>query len=207
MFQKILIVEDEPIIAEDLSLILEKAGYRVVGIANDGSRALDLLHSQSPDLALLDIALDSGMSGIEIAKVINEKYEIPFIFITSFSDKHTLEQAKDVYPDGYIVKPFKKRDILANIEIALHRSQKKPKPIYRSLEELNTVAGQNISTKEYEILLDIIKGKSNQELCDLHFISMNTVKTHLKRIFSKLDINTRVQAIAIMIRSDEGEKE
>ncbi len=207
MLKKILIVEDEPIIAEDLSLILSKAGYHVIGIANDGVRALDLLHAQSPDLALLDIALDSEISGIDIAKVINDKHAIPFIFITSFSDKQTLEQVKDVYPDGYIVKPFKKKDILANIEIALHRSKKKPRPLYRSLDELNTIAGQNISNKEYEILLDLIKGKSNQELCDRHFISMNTVKTHLKRIFSKLDINTRVQAIAIMIRSDENEQD
>jgi len=203
MPQKILIVEDEPIIAEDLSMILEKAGYSVVGIANDSTRALDLLHSQSPDLALLDIALDSSLSGIDIADIINKKYQIPFIFITSFSDKHTLEKAKDVYPHGYIVKPFKKKDILANIEIALHRSQKKPMPIYRSLEELNTISNQKISTKEYEILLDLIKGKSNQELCEIHFISMNTVKTHLKRIFSKLDIKARVQAIAIMIRTDD----
>jgi len=203
MPQKILIVEDEPIIAEDLSMILQKEGYQIVGIANDGSTALDLLHSQHPEIVLLDIALDSSMSGFDIAKIINEKYHIPFIFITSFSDKHTLEQAKNVYPHGYIVKPFKKKDILANIEIALHRSQKKPKSMYRSIDELNEYAGQKISPKEYGILVDLTKGKSNQELCDIHFISMNTVKTHLKRIFSKLDIKTRVQAIAIMIRSDE----
>lgn len=203
MAQKILIVEDEPIIAEDLALILQKVGYQVVGIANDGSTALDLLHTQQPDLALLDIALDSSLSGFDIAKVINEKYKIPFIFITSFSDKYTLERAKEVYPHGYIVKPFKKRDILANIEIAMHRSLQKPKSIYRSQEELNSIASQNISSKEYEILVDLTKGKSNQELCDIHFISMNTVKTHLKRIFSKLNVSTRVQAIAIMIRSHD----
>lgn len=201
MTPKILIVEDEPLIAEDLSMILGKAGFKVIGIANDGNRALDLLHSQSPDLVLLDIALNSSMSGIDVAEVINEKYDLPFIFITSFSDKHTLERAKDVYPHGYIVKPFKKKDILANIEIALHRSKKKPLSIYRSLEELNEIANPNISAKEYEILLDLTKGKSNQELCDLHFISMNTVKTHLKRIYSKLNISARVQAVAIMIRT------
>jgi len=202
MPQKILIVEDEPIIAEDISMILEKADYHIVGIANDGIRALDLLHSQTPDLVLLDIALGSSVSGFDVAKVINEKYQIPFIFITSFSDRHTLEQAKDVYPHGYIVKPFKKKDILVNIEIALHRSLKKTKTLYRSLDELNCIAWQNISNKEYEVLLDLTKGKSNQELCDIHFISMNTVKTHLKRIYTKLDIGTRAQAIAIMIRTE-----
>ena len=202
MKQKILIVEDEPLIAEDLSMIIQKAGYQVVGVANDSGTALDYLHNRNPDLALLDIALNSGLTGIEIGEIINEKYEIPFIFITSFSDKHTLEKVKYLYPDGYIVKPFKKKDILVNVEIALHRSKKKAKSVYRTIEELNEISNQKISPKEYEILLDLIKGKSNQELCDLHFISMNTVKTHLKRIFSKLDIKTRIQAVAIMMRTD-----
>ena len=146
MSQKILIVEDEPLIAEDLSLILEKEGYIVVGIANDGTTALDMLHSKQPNLALLDIALDSSMSGLDIAKVINEKYQIPFIFITSFSDKYTLDKAKDVYPYGYIVKPFKRKDILANIEIALHRSKKKPQSLYRTIEELNIRSNPDITS-------------------------------------------------------------
>lgn len=200
---KILIVEDEPIIAEDLSILLKNVGYDIVGVANSGSVALDLLHIRKPDLALLDIALDTGITGIDIAQVINTKYQIPFIFITSFSDRLTLEKVKDVYPDGYIVKPFKKKEILANIEIAMHRSKKKARNSHRSLEELNVIAHQKISPKEYEILLDLIKGKSNQELCDIHFISMNTVKTHLKRIFSKLDVKTRVQAVALMIGTQE----
>ena len=200
MAQKILIVEDEPLIAQDLSIIVEKAGYQVIGIANDGSRALDLLHLHKPDLALLDIALDVTLSGIDIARIINDKYQIPFIFITSFSDRYTLEKVKDVYPQGYIVKPFKKKDILANIEIALHRSQKADRSYYLSFEELNEGLSQTISPKEYEILLDLLKGKSNQELCDIHHISMNTVKTHLKRIFSKLDVDNRSRAVAKLLR-------
>ncbi len=200
---RILIVEDEPIIAEDLAIILKKEGYQIPGVANDSSTALDMLHTHSPDIALLDISLDSSGSGIDIAAIINEKHQIPFIFITSFSDRYTLDKAKDVYPHGYIVKPFKKKDILVNIEIDLHRNLQKPKSLYRTNEELNSIASHKISSKEYEILIDLTKGKSNQELCDVRFISMNTVKTHLKRIFTKLNINTRVQGIAIMIRSEE----
>ena len=200
---KILIVEDEPIIAEDLADILKKEGYLISGVANDFSSAIDLLHTQTPDIALLDISLNSSGSGIDISEIINKKHQIPFIFITSFSDRLTLEKVKDVYPNGYIVKPFRKKDVLVNIELALHKNLQKKKPLHRSLEELNSIASQNISSKEYEILIDLTKGKSNQELCDIHFISMNTVKTHLKRIFTKLNIKTRVQAIAIMIRSEE----
>ena len=79
MSSRILIVEDEPLIAEDLSIILQKEGYTIVGIAYEGSQALDLLYNQTPDIALLDISLDSSMNGFDVAKVINDKYKIPFI--------------------------------------------------------------------------------------------------------------------------------
>lgn len=199
MGNRILIVEDEPLIAEDLAMMLKNEGYTIVGVAHDGSTALDLLHNQSPDLALLDIALDSSMSGFDIANVINEKYHIPFIFITSFSDKYTLNRAKDVDPTGYIVKPFKKRDIYANVELALHKTNIENSSVFKSIEELNATIAKDISEKEYEILMEIAKGKTNQDICDGHFISMNTVKTHLKRIFSKLDVKSRTQAVAMIL--------
>ncbi len=118
----ILIVEDEPLIAEDLAMILRKAGYQIAGIAHDGSQALDLLSKGTTDIALLDIALSPSMSGFDIAKIINDRYHIPFLFITSFSDRTTLEKAKSLLPEGYITKPFKKKDVLANIEIISYRA-------------------------------------------------------------------------------------
>lgn len=200
MSNKILIVEDEPLIAEDLSMMLEKEGYSVVGVAHEGARALDLLHSQNPDLVLLDIALDTSMSGFDVAEVINEKYHVPFIFITSFCDKYTLDRAKKVDPTGYIVKPFKKKDVVANVALALHKHGAKEVSIFISLEEINQTLGRPISEKEYTLLMDIARGKTNQELCDEHFISMNTVKTHLKRIFAKMDVKSRTQAVAQLLR-------
>jgi len=202
MPSSILIVEDEPIIAEDLAMILKKEGYHIVGIANDGTTALDLLHNNEVDLALLDIALDTALSGFDIARTINEKYQIPFIFITSFSDKYTLDRAKEVMPHGYIVKPFKKRDILANVEIAIYKSSMSKTSHFLSIEEVNEFVNSNISNKEYEILMDIAKGCSNQDLCDKHYISINTVKTHLKRIYSKLDVKNRSQAVAKLLREN-----
>ena len=201
MGSKILIVEDEPLIAEDLSMMLGKEGYTVIGVAHEGATALDLLHSQRPDLVLLDIALDTSMSGFDVAEIINEKYQIPFIFITSFSDKYTLDRAKEVDPTGYIVKPFKKKDVVANVALALHKHKSKSATIFIALEEINQILSKPISEKEYTLLMDIARGKTNQDLCDEHFISMNTVKTHLKRIFSKMDVKSRTQAVALLLRS------
>lgn len=181
-------------------MILTKAGHEVLGVAHDDLRALDLLHGSDCDIVLLDISLGTNMTGIDIARIIRDKYEMAILFITSFSDKTTLDEAKQVYPDGYIVKPFKKKDILANIEIALARRAQKPTSRYLSREELNAIVRQPVSNKEYELLLDISEGATNQEICDKHYISMNTVKTHMKRIFAKLDVHNRSQAGALVLR-------
>ena len=95
----ILIVEDEPIIAEDLATLLQKEGHSIVGIANTGEEALDMLANRSPKMVLLDIALNTSMSGLEVAEIINEKYHIPFIFITSFSDNYTLDRVRNLFPE------------------------------------------------------------------------------------------------------------
>lgn len=194
MSVKILIVEDEPMISEDLAYILDNEGYQVIGQAYEGSTALDMIHNRQPDIILLDIALDHQMSGLDVAEHINNKYGLPFIFITSFSDKLTLDLAKNLLPQGYIVKPFKKKDILAMLEIVAHRVMiQKQKTQYYSYDELNQELDDQITAKEYEIMIDIASGCSNEKICEKHFISLNTVKTHIKHIFSKLDIDSRSQ--------------
>ena len=116
---KILIVEDELIIAEDLKEILRELDYRVIGIASDIQGARDILDRELPDIALLDIQLRDGDNGVDLAKYIRSNYRLPIIFITSYSDKETVNRAKQVKPDGYLVKPFEKGDIFSSIEIAL----------------------------------------------------------------------------------------
>lgn len=116
---KTLIVEDELIIAEDMKGMLQESGYQVIGIATDNDEAREILTGDSPDIALIDINLSGGDDGISLAKYIREKYDIPIIFITSLSDKKTVERAKQVRPEGYIVKPFAKEDLYTSIEIAI----------------------------------------------------------------------------------------
>lgn len=201
MTVKILIVEDEPMISEDLACILDNEGYQVIGQAYEGSTALDMIHNRQPDIILLDIALDHQMSGLDVAQHINNKYGLPFIFITSFSDKLTLDLAKNLLPQGYIVKPFKKKDILATLEIVAHRVMiQRQKSQYYSHDELNQGLNDQITPKEYEILLDVALGMNNEKIGEKHFISLNTVKTHLKRIFIKLNIESRSQIARKMYR-------
>ncbi|MCD6566252.1 MAG: response regulator [Bacteroidales bacterium] len=115
---KILVVEDELIIAEDIRMMLENLGYEVVGTAPGYSEAIELMNKDLPDVVLIDILLAGEKDGITLAETIREKYNLPFIFLTSHSDTATVERAKAVCPDGYLVKPFEKKDLYTSIEIA-----------------------------------------------------------------------------------------
>ena len=115
---KILVVEDELIIAEDIRMMLEDLGYEVIGTVPDYSEAIELLDKNLPDVVLIDILLAGEKDGITLAETIREEYNLPFIFITSHSDTATVERAKSVHPDGYLVKPFEKKDLYTSIEIA-----------------------------------------------------------------------------------------
>lgn len=117
--RNILIVEDEALIALDLQRRLEHAGYNVHGIATDAAQALDLA-SSLPDLILMDIRIGGQRDGIEVADEIRRHFDIPVMFLTAHADAETLERAKRVRPQGYIVKPFGHTNFRAQIEVACH---------------------------------------------------------------------------------------
>jgi len=116
---KILIVEDEPIIATDIELILENLGYEVCGTVDNAVEAMENIIENNPDLVLLDIHIEGDMDGILLAQEIKEKHKIPFIFLTSNADTQTINRVKRTKPSGFIVKPFDEKDLQSNIEIAL----------------------------------------------------------------------------------------
>jgi DNA-binding LytR/AlgR family response regulator len=124
---KILIVEDELIIGEDMRNILEKMGYTVIGVAMDADEAIEFVLLEKPDLILLDINLGGKKDGIQLAEEINKKFELPFIFTTSYTDGPTIERAKKVNPLNYLVKPFKPEQLYTAIEIAMFNLAKKEK--------------------------------------------------------------------------------
>jgi Response regulator containing a CheY-like receiver domain and an HTH DNA-binding domain len=120
---KVLIIEDEPLIAEDIAACLRRCDYRVTGIVYSAEDALPELARNPPDIAMIDINLNGGQEGISIANAINERFYIPFVYLTSYSDRKTLELAKHTGPSGYIVKPFTEAGLCATLEVALHNHQ------------------------------------------------------------------------------------
>ncbi len=116
---RILIVEDNVIIADDMQSMLEEIGYEIVDNVIVYEQAERVLKAEQVDLVLIDIILASDKTGIDLGKHIRENYDIPFIFVTSNSDRATVENAKTVKPNGYLVKPFEQQDLYTSIEIAL----------------------------------------------------------------------------------------
>jgi diguanylate cyclase (GGDEF)-like protein/PAS domain S-box-containing protein len=121
--ERILIVEDEKIIAFDLQRRLSSFGYNVVDLCTQGQEALEAATAHRPDLVLMDIMLEGSMDGIEASTQIQNRLGIPSVFLTAYSDENTLERAKNAKPLGYILKPFKERDLYSTLDIALYKAQ------------------------------------------------------------------------------------
>ena len=157
---KIGIVEDEVIIAETISLALEKLGYIVVGKVGTYADAIEMVQEQQPDLLLLDINLGSNKDGIDLANEINDRFAIPIIFLTANADANTVNRAKDIHPIAYIVKPFSSTDLFSAIEIGWTNFNK----------SINTVAAKRkhvvlkIGTNYEKVQLDDITYMKNDHI-------------------------------------------
>jgi two-component system response regulator LytT len=126
---KIGIVEDDEILSRNIHIILNELGYETTVPATNYEEALIMIETEKPDLVILDIQLDGEKDGIDVAEAININFKIPFIFLTSSSDKNTIERAKKVFPPTYLVKPFNRSDLYSSIEICLDNFSKATKPM------------------------------------------------------------------------------
>lgn len=120
---KILIAEDEFIIAMDIKKILEKLGYEVTSFVGKGADAISKAEIEKPDLILMDIMLSGSISGIEAAEIIKNQFHIPIVYLTALTDDETLHKAKVTEPGAYLLKPFDQRGLHSAIEIALYKNK------------------------------------------------------------------------------------
>jgi len=164
MKKKILIVEDQFIEANNLQMILENAGYLICGIARSVPSALEIIDGEKPDLVLLDIFLHGNLTGIDLARKLREK-DIGFIYLSANSNKKTLDEAKKTHPYGFLVKPFREKDILVALDIAWYaheeyiaskqiKEEVSKKPVDASkISEFRNIIGNSRSLKD---LLDMV---------------------------------------------------
>jgi DNA-binding NarL/FixJ family response regulator len=118
---RVLIVEDETLIAEELAERLERFGFSVIASVDTADQGIQIATSQVPDLVLMDIRLKGDKDGVQAALEIRREVDIPVVYLTAYSDRATLDRAKQSHPYGYVLKPFHERELQVAIELAMHR--------------------------------------------------------------------------------------
>jgi len=191
----ILVVEDEPVVREDLLWNLKDLGCRRLSAAANAEAALHIIDRELPDLALIDIHLGEGQNGIQLARQINRAYRIPFIYLTAFSDDQTLSAVKETMPAGFVLKPFDINRLRAALQIAYHNYYAAIRHRLGRLEDINERLPETLTAREMDLLRQICEGASNKQMAEQLFLSVNTIKTHLKNLYLKLDANNRAEVI------------
>jgi PAS domain S-box-containing protein len=155
---RVLIVEDEGIVATDIQDRLSAMGYSPAGWADNAARAIEMTETQDPDIVLMDIRLPGPRDGILAAEEINRRFQIPVVFLTAYSEEATLERAKQAQPFGYILKPFNDRELKSTIEIALykHRTEREIRRLNRLLDVLGQINQAIMRLQSREELLPAI---------------------------------------------------
>ncbi|MEM1214678.1 MAG: response regulator [Bacteroidota bacterium] len=167
---KILVVEDEPIIAADLEDRLTDMGYLVMGTPAAGETALEMLEQQQPDLILMDVTLEGELTGTDTSRIIREKYNIPIIYLTSNTDKATFEQARTTRPEAYLSKPFRGRDLQNAIELALLSSvePKAATPVMPAPQLTDRIFVKDKNRMVCILIKDVLWAAADDYYCKLH---------------------------------------
>lgn len=155
---RILVAEDERIVAKDISQTLKKFGYDVMDSANSAEKVISQAKEFEPDLILMDILLDGEATGIDAAKILQKEMEIPIVYLTALADENTLNKAKETEPYGYILKPFDEKTLRTTVEMALYKHQLNIKLKKRTLEL------EEEKVKSDNLLLNIFPNEVAQEL-------------------------------------------
>jgi signal transduction histidine kinase len=205
----ILIVEDELLIAKNLSKKLQKLGYKVVSIVSSGEAAIQYANDTRPDLILMDIVIKGNIDGIEASAQIRDQFNIPVIYTTAYADDDTLERAEATGSYGYVIKPFKERDLHAAIKMALSKHQESLK-ISQSLaaaEALNLERTKLLSmtSHEFRTPLTTILGSAEMLQYHDHKLTQEKKAKHFERIHHAVNsMNQMLEDVLTLGKAEAG---
>ncbi|MEJ8800825.1 response regulator transcription factor [Pontibacter sp. H249] len=191
MQNKILVIEDERLVAEYICSVLKSATYENVLIASNRQEASALYQEHSISLIISDLNLFGVYEGHLIVKELQAFKQVPVIYLTAYSEQHTLEDALSTEPVAYVLKPFTERQLLVAVKMALRT-------------QAATGSGdpdiQPPSDREMDIVRYLAEGYKSREIAEKLFISENTVRTHRRNLLRKYDLKTSSELIAIAVR-------
>jgi DNA-binding NarL/FixJ family response regulator len=194
-----LIVDDHEVVREGLRLSLSRASHiRVVGEAADGETAVALAERRRPDVVVMDIRMP-GMDGLDATRLLRERApDVPVILFTAYSDRPLLSRGLESGARGYVLKEASHDTLLKAIEkVASGETYVDPALMPSFLGKDQT---DMLTAREREILQLLADGMSNADVAQKLFISQETVKSHVRHILTKLEADTRTQAVAIALR-------
>jgi DNA-binding NarL/FixJ family response regulator len=212
---RILLVEDERLVAMSLKSQLSSLGYQVVGHAASGQEAIDRADELRPDLVLMDIHLEGDMDGVEAAAEIYKQFQLPVVYLTAFSSQDILDRAKITEPMGYILKPYEERELHVVIETAVYRHHaERARSAARdagttqqdlrmsALSRLGSEAKVRVSEltpREAEVMELIVEGKSQKQVAATFGISIQTAAKHRSKVLEKLGVANDVELVRLAL--------
>lgn len=207
---KILVVEDEGIIAKDIQNRLKKLGYVVDNVVSSGEKAVEKAAETHPDLVLMDINLAGDMDGVEAARQIFNRFNIPVIYLTAYTNKEILERAKETGASGYLVKPFKENELYTNIEMTLAKHRTEISKIKAKDEELQEKTSRFIVTASHEFRTPLTVISTSAELLKNYEHKLNPEKRRKNLESIEVSINNlkkMLDTLLVMNQSDIAELE
>lgn len=181
--KKILIIEDEVVVAKSIGKILSNNGYGIVGFASNYKEAKEKLLTSNPDLILCDINLNDSKTGIDLMNEFDAKFNVPFIFITAYTDDKTISEAEKLQPQNYLTKPFSEKQLLVSVE--------------RVFRQQRLIGSELPTNRELSILKFIGKGLSTKQIAEELSISFNTVESHRKNLMKKYEVNSMAELVCL----------
>jgi len=192
--EKIMIIEDEYIVAQSMSFFLESKGYEVCGIADRYESAVRTFISYKPNLVLCDIRLKGEKTGIDVIKELRKSHVFHLIYITAHGAEQLLKEALSTHPNAFLLKPYTDQQLLVSVQMAF-----KTKEANHDNFSEHLAAFQSLSKGELRIVSLMVEGKSSSEIAETLFISKHTVDVHRKNILRKTDFKNTVQLIVFIL--------
>lgn len=191
---KVLIVDDDPLIRKSLSLMLSReADITVVGTAEDGAKALELCHAETPDVVLMDIRMPN-VDGIAATRSIKKAYpHVRIMMLTTFDDKPNIQQALTAGADGYLLKTDEISNIAGKLRPLAGGAGVLDVEVLKKLTSPENPALEQLTQRERDIVRLVAQGLANKEIAAQLFLSEGTVRNNIVTIMEKLDVKNRTQ--------------